>query len=373
MTPSRRPWILAALCGAGVVSAPAGATPPPIVPRVLIYWMAYDNNLSVLADPIVEMLGEAQAGDQVVVTVHMDRQGPGGMARVVLEDGERRTTQLPYQEGSAELGVLASELAWVRGHHPAERYAVIFLDHGGRLGEMSNDGHGGSTWLDPRHVAETLTRWDAETPGELDVVFLQQCGKASVETLHALAPAADWIVASEAVIGAPNFYYPAVLAALVAQPTLDGEALARAMVSHDRADMYRTYTVARSSGLLALPAHLDPVLAPLLALGSELRWTGGPEPVFTIDGERYLDLLSLLTLLYADNGLDPTALADFRAWWTDAVIAHHQISPDHPRDGRRLSGASVLLPAEPGGWRAYADFPLYQQTRLAELMDQLLR
>jgi len=368
-TSSRGPLAL----GAAVLlaGAPAGAVEP--VERVLIYWMAYDNDLTVLADPILDMIEAGVTSPEIVVTVHVDRRGPGGMARIVITDQGRETTPLPWEEGSAELGVLRRELDHVAARHPAARYGVVFLDHGGRLDEMSHDEHGGASWLDPRHVAQVLDHWDDTHPGALDLVFLQQCGKASLETLHAFGLAADTVVASQAVIGAPNFYYTKALGELSAQPTWYGAALGAAMVRHDRSDMYRTYTVASGSGLAALPSHIDPVLAPLLARGSALRWTGGPEPVWTYRGERYLDLFGLLGLLYADNGLDPEPVETLRAWWDAQVMLTHQVSPAHPRDAQRLSGATVLLPDAAGGWRSYADFPLYQQTQLALVLDRLVR
>jgi hypothetical protein len=347
-------------------------TPAP-VERVLIYWMAYDNDLSVLADDILGMIEEGVQSPQVVVTVHVDRRGPGGMERIVITDQGRTRTPLPDEEGSAELGLLVRELDRVASEHPAARYGVVFLDHGGRLDEMSHDEHGGSPWLDPRHVGPALTSWDARHPGELDLVFLQQCGKANLETLHAFAGSADAVVASEAVIGAPNFYYPQALQTLSADPTLAGPALAKALVQHDRPDMYRSYTVASGQALLELPERLAPVIAPLLALGADLRWNGGPEPAWEYAGERYPDLFGLLGLLYAENDLDPAPTQALRTWWDADALLTHQVSPDHPRDGRRLSGATVLLPDAPGGWRSYGDFPLYQQSDLPLLLDQLLR
>ncbi len=360
------PLLLPALTGC----SPAEAVAP--VERVLVYWMSYDNDLSPLVEPILEMLEDGVQTPEVVVTVHIDREGPGGMERVVITDQGRTHTALPGVEGSADLGVLLRELDFVATAHPAARTGVVFLDHGGRLGEMSVDLQSGERWLDPRHVAQTLAAWDARHATDLDLVFLQQCGKASVETLHAFAPSTAVVVASEALIGAPNFYYPNALGELSASPTWDAATLGAAMVRHDRSDMYRTYTVASGPGLLDLPGRLQPVLAPLLAL-DELRWTGGPGPVWAIGGERYLDLFGLLGLLHVENGLDTTALAALRVWWDREVVLTHQVSDIHPLDGRILSGASVLLPRQPGDRRSYADFPLYRETGLDELMDRLRR
>jgi hypothetical protein len=335
--------------------------------------MAYDNDLSPLAEPILDMIAEGSTGAQVVVTVHIDRRGPGGMERVVLSDSSWQSTPLPNQEGSADLAWLAKELHWVSENHPAHRYAVVFLGHGGKLGEMSFDETQAEAWLDPRHVAQTLALWDQQTPGDLDLVFLQQCGKSNLETLHAFGAVADVVVASEAIIGAPNFYYSQALQQLNADPTQDAQTLGRALVSGDRPDMYRTYTVARASGLIDLPGQLDRVLAPLISQGAGLVWNGGPEPTHTYRGERYLDLLGLLGLLYTENELDPTLLDAFESWWESEVMSLHQVSPLHPRDATRLSGATVLLPSSPGGWRSYADFPLYQSSDLPLLLDMLLR
>ncbi len=353
------------------LQAPARASPP--AERVLIYWMAYDNDLSPLAEPILDMIEEGVQSPEVVVTVHVDRRGPGGMERVVLTDQGRTVTPLPDHEGSADLALLVDELDHVARTHPAARYGVVFLNHGGRLGEMSHDEFGGGIWLDPRHVSEALKAWDERHDGALDLVFLQQCGKASIETLHAFADTADVIVASEAVLGAPNFYYSEALSTLSNTPTLSGAELGTLLVQLDRPDMYRSYTVASGSALAELPSRLAPALAPLMALEDSLHWTGGPEPAFETRGERYPDLFGLLGILYADNNLDPAALVTLRTWWDAQVLLSHQISPNHPRDAQRLSGATVLLPTIPGSWRAYADYPLYQQSDLPLLLDRLAR
>ncbi len=370
LSPSRALCTACSACA--LLQAPALATPPEPVARTLIYWMSYDNDLTMLAEPILAMISQGLSSPEIVVTVHVDRRGPGGMERVIFDGNGETRIPLPHEEGSADLALLARELAWVEEHHPAQRYAVVFLNHGGKLGEMSLDETPSDQWLDPRHVAQTLDRWDRQTPGDLDLVFLQQCGKATLETLHAFAPIADVVVASEARIGAPNFYYPKALDQLSQEPNLGAAELGQAMVQNDRPDMYRSYTVAHGQGLVQLPRQLELVLSPLLALGPSLRWGGEPAPAWEIQGERYLDLQGLLGQLYSDNGLDPAPLNAFRDWWNRDVLFLHQVSPDHPQDADRLFGATVLLPINPGEWRSYADFPLYQQTQLPLLMDRLL-
>jgi len=238
---------------------------------------------------------------------------------------------------------------------------------------MSADEHGPSAWLDPREVAPVLERFDEQASGELELLFVQQCGKASLETLHLFGRGARTLVASEAIIGAPNFYYPTAFQELSRQPDQDGEALGRAMVAADRPDMFATYTVLDGQALQALPERLDRVLAPVLALGDTLRWSGEPAPVFTFHEERYHDLVGLLTALYFQNGLDLKPLWAFQRWWERDVLSLLEASPRVPGILEQHSGASVLVPTTPGMLERYADLPLYQQSRLDELMALLLR
>ncbi len=363
--------LLAGLLALALAGPPAAATGP--YAWVVSYWMAYDNDLSSLSEPIVEMLQQGVQDPSIAVTVHIDRRGPGGMERVVITHEGTTRTPLPELEASAAVDLLARELDHVRWTLPAERYGVVFLDHGGRLSEMSADEHGPSAWLDPREVAPVLERFDEQASGELELLFVQQCGKASLETLHLFGRGARTLVASEAIIGAPNFYYPTAFQELSRQPDQDGEALGRAMVAADRPDMFATYTVLDGQALQALPERLDRVLAPVLALGDTLRWSGEPAPVFTFHEERYHDLVGLLTALYFQNGLDLKPLWAFQRWWERDVLSLLEASPRVPGILEQHSGASVLVPTTPGMLERYADLPLYQQSRLDELMALLLR
>ncbi len=361
-------WPLAALA-ALLVGHPSQASPP--LSWVLVYWMAYDNNLSPLAEPILEMIAEGVQGPGVAVTVLIDREGPGGLERVVITQAGSTHTPLPDEEGSAEVDLLSRELDLVRRTLPAEHYGVVFLDHGGGLSEMSADGHGGADWLDPRQVAPVLEQFRSQATGELELLFLQQCGKGSLETFHLFRDSARTLVASEAVIGAPNFYYQEALTALSLDPARGGERLASSMVNGDRPDMYATYTVLDATVLELLPERLDQVLAPLLAVEGPLMWSGSPAPVFAYGSERYHDLLGLLSQLYVDNALAPEPLHAFQSWWREDALAELVISPT--RRGRRAahSGASVMVPRTPEALEALADLPLYQQSRLDELVGKL--
>src|SRR5690606_312611 len=107
---------------------------------VFYFHMAYDNDLERCGPPILSMLQQGLTSERVAVVVTADTRDEEGMRRIVLTSAGARQERLD-EEGSAEEEVLAAELAWVSANLPAKKYAVVFLDHGGALGQMSFDEH----------------------------------------------------------------------------------------------------------------------------------------------------------------------------------------------------------------------------------------
>jgi hypothetical protein len=344
---------------------------------VVYYYMAYDNNLEKCGRPILDMIKSGITNDKVAVVVSADFRDTKGMQRFVLTQGKERVTQLT-EEGSAEEETLAAELKWVRQNLRAKKYAVVFLNHGGALGQMSYDEQpgkeGGQKWLYPPHVAKALTQWRKQIkPSEVELVFYQQCGKGSVENYHAMRTAARYVMGSQTVVGAPNHYYKATLSYLCQNPGIDGKELAKTITRTETPNMFTTYSTFSSKKLGDLPKRLDATLEPLLKLG-EIKLPRGIKPCFDFGRrEMFFDGLHLLRGLYTANALDPAPVEAFAKWISSDLITSHRVSPLKQKKAGDWCGFSIFFPVNPRLLTQYKDYPIYGASKIDEFYTSLFK
>lgn len=371
---------LALALASTLAPAAARADAPPPAPRLrewtFVYYMAYDNNLEKCGRPILDMLGKGVTSDDVVVTCLADFTDEG-LKRYVLTRGAEDVEAVPG-DSSAEEETVRDYLAWVKATHPAKRYALVFLDHGGRLGQMSNDDNpreGGQEWLEVVETGKTVAEWRRGLPAtsSVELLFLQQCGKGTLENYHAFKDAAAVLMGSQTVVGAPNSYYTKSIAAVCERPDVDGAEVARLMRENDPPNMFTTYTTVRSSALGELVARLEPVLAPLAAKDA-LDLPRGLTPCFDQPpDEAFFDGLPLLAGLYEANGLDRAPLDAFAAWARESLIAGHRVSERQRQRAGTWCGFSLLLPLSKDAYARYKHYPLWAETQLDEVLEKAVR
>ena len=113
--------------------------------------------------------------------------------------------------------------------YPAEHYGLILEDHGSGWSSLCVDETSGDKALTLRDLRAALLPF-AQTYGRFDLVGIDACLMASVETAQAVAPVAHLLVASEELAPARGWNYDAFLKALTARPDMDALALARSIV-----------------------------------------------------------------------------------------------------------------------------------------------
>ncbi|MBE7491967.1 MAG: hypothetical protein HS108_09480 [Planctomycetes bacterium] len=358
---------------------------------VLFYYMGYDNNLGVFGRPILDMLNKGITGERVAVITVADFRGKGGMKRYEATKAGEKETALDTEDAADET-TLKTQLEWTSKHYPAARYAVVFLDHGGRLSEMSHDetpGPSGRDWLHVVKVAEVIANWRKDLPGRLEHLFVQQCGKGALENYHAFAKAAPWVMASQTVVGAPNYYYTEVVKALCAKPDVDGKELAALIQKHETDNMFTTYTLVNNAAMEKLPEKLNAVLKPLLELETlrqpailaenPRRNEAKPEGAFCrrcfqpANDESFVDGLALLRALYDANGLDKAPCDTFAAWVKEDLVALHRVSPRATAKAGDWCGFSLYVPSTKAALERYKEYPIYKDTKLKELMARLVK
>lgn len=357
--------------------ASVGRSAPAERDWVVVYWMCYDNNLEGAGRPILDMLGKGVRSERVAVVVAADFRDDDGMVRFVLTDQGETKEPLPT-EGSTDPEVLAAQLAWVAEQMPAKRYGIVFVNHGGAQSKSCFDEHpaeGLGGWLEVPDIADVLEAWRRGLDdAEVELLFMQQCGKGSLENHYELRGAARFVMASQTLVGAPNYYYTEALAALSADPlAFGGEGLAKLFMAHETANMFTDYTATSSEALAQLPGKLDAVLAPLFDADSE-----GLPPVTDVGrvsfsfapDEGFVDLIGGLTEWYGGAKLELGPVKEFATWVETTLIAARRVSSRASTDQRRWSGLSILL-ATPRARRTYRTYDLYVDSRLDEWMERL--
>jgi len=350
---------------------PAQEAAKPELEWLLIYYMSYDNNLEACGPVILDGLQEGAKEGPLAVTVLADFRDRDGLRRIVLSPEGRQERKLDTDNSASE-SVLEEYVAWAAKSYPAKRYAVVFLDHGGELDEMSLDeqpGEGVSKkWLSARKVGPLLRKFREDVGGKVELVFLQQCGRGSIDNLYNFRGAGAAVMASQTSVGAPNTYYAPTLKWLAKHPAVGGIDLARRIMKDD--EHYTNYVCVRDEALGELAKRIDPVVDALLPKeGGELVAPKGQRACFGGRGrgtESNYDLLSWLDAAFDANERPKEEFSKFNTWVREKLVAHHQFREGAER-GRAWCGVSVFVPKTGVLRERYKDYPLYQDSRLDDL------
>ena len=356
-------------------AGPAEATPaPPEEPLrdwVLIFYLPYDNDLDEAYEQVLAQLSGPIRSQAVAVAVQADRLGPGGSIRHGIDWTGMRSETIET-ESSARPATLGAFLRWAGDRYPSRRYAVILMGHGGRMDALAYDSHPGdgeTSWMRVPEMARTVRKWRHSVAGEPELLFLQQCGKGSLENFFQLRHTAPILMSSQASIWAPNGYYAEVIAHLSSYPRSTGADVARQIGLSESDGMFVSYTTVRSSALTELPGALDDALTHLAA-EDELRTPEGLSSCFASGTSTAFDFITWLEAVFLANERDSAPVHRLRDWIrTELVIDHHRSTCCEDRSGS-WCGISTFPPLYET-LDGYADYELYEQTMLRELYERL--
>jgi hypothetical protein len=338
---------------------------------LLVYFMSYDNNLEQCGPVILDGLEEGAKEGRVAVTVLADFRDKDGLKRFTLTPAGRREETLATDNSASE-EVLEEYLAWAAKTHPAKRFAIVFLNHGGDLDDMSLDEQPGAgiakQWLSARRVGPILKKFRDGVGGKVELVFLQQCGRGSVDNLYNFRGAGSAVMASQTTVGAPNTYYAPTVKWLAKNPGSSGAELARRIMRDD--EHYLSYVCVRGDELSELPKRIDAAIEPLLS--GPVTAPRRTKPCFgnPREGEANHDLIGWLEAAYADNERKSDALAALESWMKEKLIVHHEFQAEARRKPK-WCGVSLYVPATPALFEKYRDYPLYEAGRLDDLWKAL--
>lgn len=117
----------------------------------------------------------------------------------------------------ADSSTLSSFLRWGTTAYPADRYDLIFWDHGG----TSPHGFGFDETYPKRSLrADTIAKALQDSGVHYDFIGFDAGLTATIENAIAIAPYADYMIASEAIEQAKGWYYTSWLTSLYADPSI---------------------------------------------------------------------------------------------------------------------------------------------------------
>ncbi|MDF1665429.1 MAG: clostripain-related cysteine peptidase [Planctomycetota bacterium] len=342
----------------------------------VIYVMSYDNNLNFAADPINKGLKKGLINDNVAVTVLMDRTDRNGLKRIVMTDKDQKESTLKTDD-ITKPKVLSDYLSWVHKTLPAKKYALVFLNHGGRLDQMCHDQYPDKRsrrgeWMSAHKTGPVIRQWKKKLgQSQLSFLFLQQCGRGSLENIYNFRETADYVMASQLVVGAPNTYYEKTLKTLCKEPKLGGKELGLAIMNNDL--HYTTYVLLNGREIKNAKPQLNALVKDVLDQAKSLLKRPLPlSHCFDIGDEFNDDLKQFVQALYSINKLkSKTQLKSFVNWYEKTLIVEHRFS--RPRYQQRLSwtGLSTYRGSSKKLFQRYSFLAIYTDTLWGRLQQTL--
>ncbi len=336
---------------------------------VFVYYMSYDNNLAYCGPVILEELEHGVKASELVVTVLYDDESKEGLKRYTITS-EGRKYELLDTDNSASEEVLYNYLTWVAEHYPSKHHAVIFLDHGGRLDEMCFDEWPGENenkhWLSARLASSVIRKFRKEIAGEVDLLFLQQCGRGSLENLYNFRDAAATVMASQMNVGAPNTYYEPTLKWLARHKNASGVEIAKQIMSND--EHFSNYVCLDGKAIEQIPAQINPLIDALLGNeGQELISITRGKPCFQYKTEKNYDLMNWFQNMFKENNIPKEQLDKFEKWLHEHLIYAVVSHPDRSESLKHLCGISLFVPESKEAYEEYSDYPIYMDSNLGAL------
>jgi len=377
-TANSKLWLLILLLSLlGIVLIPSKAN---LYEWVFVYYMSYDNDLSSYGEVILRDLRNGLSNSDVAVVVQADFIDIKGMKRIGLyyEDGKAsRKETILKSEDSADEAELRKYLDWVRKKWIAKNYCIIFLDHGSSLNHMcldkkpfsnhnKNKQFSSGKWLRASEAAKIVASFNQKTNRKVRLLFLQQCGRATIQNLYNFVDAAEYIMASPLVVGAPNTYYTKTIAAASRDPNVNGEILAGTIMRED--EHYTLYTLISNEELKKLPEKLAPVLKSF-GRASALCRPESCSHLFEYESEKFYDLKSYFNALNsANNNIAGKELDSFFDWCQGSLIVSKAVREPESTAEPNYSGLSIYVPSSPNAGTDYSFLPLHRQTDLEHTM-----
>jgi hypothetical protein len=347
---------------------------------VVLYWMPYDNDLVRFGEPIVEMLTRGTQNSEIAVIVQSDYWGDPKVRRRQLVNGTANEIDV-LGEDSSDASAFLAYLDWANRTFEAEHWAVIVVGHGGKINEVSPDDHRTihrtRTWMRVDQFASAVSNFNRSTSGRVELLFFQNCNKATLEVVYEARNCARYTLASQLTLGAPNYYYEGFLKRLQ-ESSIDGREAAIAIMDSETIDMYHTLTLVDNQAVGRIPDKLSRLLQPILNshLDSISQSVLQPYHYF---GEQHCDVLVLFEHLSKISNQGQNEFTEFADFLRSSVITSYKTGgelygsrPNNNNDSEELCGLSLYLPENRQEISRYSSLALYQGVDLVSLYRGIL-
>ncbi|GET38516.1 clostripain-related cysteine peptidase [Microseira wollei] len=345
---------------------------------LVLYWMPYDNNLSGFASPILEMLTRGVQSDNILV-VESDFRGAKQLSRHIIAKGKINVEKLATANSASE-EIFAEYLNWAKSQFQAEKWAIVFLGHGGRLDEISPDEHpepnslSVTKWMNIQKLSQIIANFNKELDNRVELVFFQNCNKGTIEAHYTFRDTAKYTLSSQLVLGAPNYYYQSLFEFLGRNPEINGGQLAEKIMEFERSDMYHSYTVTNNLAVRDLPAKINPLIEDIFSSNTDNIKIGEIKS-YNYMGDRFVDVVAFFEAIANQSGADKQKCQDFVDFTKKSMI--HKFYPNGTMlksgtDYKNFSGLGIFLPRNRQALEQYHYLPVFSDIKLSELFEKLL-
>jgi hypothetical protein len=292
---------------------------------VILYWMPYDNDLSRFGEPIIQMLKQAVHSADVAVVVQSDYWGDRTMRRRQIREGEIDEASLT-EEDSSNASNLSAYLDWAYQTFDADRWAIVIVGHGGKIDEISPDDHqiidSKRTWMKIDQLAVAVGQFNQKTGDRVELLFFQNCTKATLEVIYETRCCARYTLASQFVLGAPNYYYSGFFHHLQ-ESGLGGKEAATAIMNAEQPNMYGTLTLIDNQAVDLIPDRFSKLF--------NIAFEDYQDDIdvssiitYRYAGERQCDFLSFIEAFLAQGSYSDRAVLEFTNFLSRSVILAHK-------------------------------------------------
>jgi hypothetical protein len=328
------------------------------------FYLPYDNDLNGWADTILYELDGGLDTSTVVNIAYVELPGAekSFQMRMFPEHSSRTAWKPPFDIDGSSIDI--------ENRDRSEHSAFYFLGHGGRLDEVRQRTSEGESWMSIAELRSNLEE-ENEYLQKFDLFFFQVCSKGSIEAMYEVAEIADYSMASQFPIGAPNYYYKEVLDEMVSGVIGDGHELGLSIAEHDRSDMFLSYSIYDNFRLTTFTDSLLSYITVPQNLGHidvDLNVVKDTE----YGGEKYMDLRDLLPILKRNKVLTKKQYRHLKLMLPSVCTT--VLSPALEGDIRKsiggFSGISVLLGTQKVSGD-YSKLKMYQSEEWRSLMEVL--
>jgi len=222
-------------CNGNDHDTPSSTTKTP-TRTVLVYMVGSDlesKGGAATAD-INEMLkvGSTENLNIVITTGGAEKDGWKTVKRYLIPEGTKTITSIKELTAIADLGdknmgdtaTLRDFLDWGIKNYSADKYSLVFWDHGGGAvggnGTVGNDETKGGDGLSLPEIKQAISNVTTLYKTKFDFIGFDTCLMATIETANMLVPYADYMVASEELEPGTGWDYTAWLSAIKSSPAI---------------------------------------------------------------------------------------------------------------------------------------------------------